>query len=240
MNAEEVPVNIGLASRILEEYQGKRGHLAEILQDSEVVRLLSQSREFRDSVFLAIHQPLLTRPGTVPAESHGLYEHADFTSFLSALQPISPSAGEPSLSDYYTFLSNAVRSASDVNYWALKSGENMKDFQKALQFFYTSYSKSIKDSPEVVAVEKVYREALDTARKQKAAGFDPANYLRPNDKGISPWDLAVLVELKKVLPQKPSDPLNLRQKMYGTIAKAKLTSSLAVFEPPGSPAAGIT
>ncbi len=178
-----------------------KGHLGGLFHESpEMEKLfLSRTREgrrFRDQVFLKIHHSILMDQKNSSHDNFGLYERADFSTFIGLLHtgfekyriPETNQSMGQALSDYYNNLSNAIRQCRDLDFWASKPGANIQDFNKSLSLFQNEYINAATMLPAVNAAFRAYELTLRSIMSSNDGYIPPAliEYTAP---GLgSEWD----------------------------------------------------
>lgn len=155
-----------------------------------------RSGRFRNRVFLSIHSPVITDQRNSSHDNFGLYERADFTTFLdtlrSGLSNIKVTETGESMgiawADYFNNLSNAIRQARDIDFWASQPAASVENFNKSLGMFQNEYTYHAVSLPAVAAAFRAYESTLRSIQTSND-GYIPPGLIEYNfaNKG-SFWD----------------------------------------------------
>jgi hypothetical protein len=189
-------------NRFLEAMTDYKGHFGSLLEQNPEMKKLFYSldsekgRKFRDKVFLRIHSAILSDRRNSSSENFGLYERADFTSFIDLIRSglaeytvrdTGLSLGQ-TLSDYYNNLSNGIRQSRDIDYWATQPAANFESFTKSLGMFQNEYIKHAMMFPAVNAAFRAYETTLRSIMNSND-GYLPPSFFEYNvETGGRGWD----------------------------------------------------
>jgi hypothetical protein len=164
-----------------------KGRLGDILaQNPEMEKLFlgtgEKSGRFRNRVFLKIHSSVINDQRNASHDNFGLYERADFTSFVDLLRiglgkVTVPETGESlgqAWTDYYNNLSNAIRQSRDIDFWASQPGASVENFNKSLGMFQNEYTSHAMSIPAVVAAFRAYETTLRSIMASNDGYIPPA------------------------------------------------------------------
>lgn len=188
------------------------GHFGGYLEGNpNLKRLLwgdsEKSIRFRNQVFLTIHSGILTSKHRPSQETFGLYERADFISFLNILRSGMADRTRPKTSetfgqtwiDWYSQLSETISQCRDIDYWASQPGADIENFQRSLALFKNEYFAQAMTIP---AVEQAFRLYQTTLRSIQAAndGYIPPGMVDYSaGKMSSEWDNMTFSMLRKLM-----------------------------------------
>lgn len=168
-----------------------------------------ESRRFRDRIFLAIHGAVLTDQRNDSNRNFGLYEMADFTTFLDVLrtelgkykvEETNRTLGE-TLVDHYNNLSNTIRQCRDIDHWAAQPAATIENFNRSLGLFQNEYVKTAFNIPAVNAAFRAYETVLRSIMTSND-GFIPNGLIDYNDTyGASYWDNQSKMLLEQMIKQ---------------------------------------
>jgi len=171
----------------LKEMVVRKGRLGDLLvANKEMYKLFTgigdESRRFRDRAFLKIHSGILLDQRNSSEHNFGLYERADFTSFIDLLRAElgdfkDKETGLPLgqvLGDHYNNLSNAVRQSRDIDFWASQPGATSENFNKSLILFQNEYVKEALIMPGVNAAFRAYETVLRSIISSNDGYLPPA------------------------------------------------------------------
>lgn len=193
---------------------GRLGQLLELNPEMEKLFVgnvskeeLSRSAEFRDQVFLTIHSQILTDRRSSSHENFGLYERADFTTFVNLLRSsmadrIRPATGMTygqTWVEWYVSLSNTIRLSRDIDFWASQPGAKIDDFNKSLSLFQNEYSVQALSIPAVEQAFRAYEDSLQSIKDSNDGYIPPALVGYDPMHGISYWDQRSQEMLEKMI-----------------------------------------
>lgn len=177
--------------------KGRLGGLLKLNPEMEELFLGTGERSgrFRTRIFLKIHSAILSDQRNASRDNFGLYERADFTTFVDLirmrLELIVPETGETlgkTWVDHFNNLSSAIRQSRDIDFWASQPGANIENFNKSLGMFQNEYTYQATGIPAVVAAFHAYEVALRSIIDTND-GYLPPALIEYNDalKGFF-WD----------------------------------------------------
>ncbi|MCJ7739929.1 hypothetical protein MUP32_01250, partial [Candidatus Microgenomates bacterium] len=175
LKAEKVVMKEGITNEteFFGEMAKRKGRLGDLFElNPEMEKLLygldDKSRRFRDKVFMNIHSRVMSDRRNSSNDNFGLYERADFSTFIDLLkvelsgfrvESTGRNLGE-TLSDHYNNLSNAIRQCRDIDFWASQPGANAENFNKSLGMFQNEYVKEALNIPAVTMAFRAYETVL--------------------------------------------------------------------------------
>jgi len=226
LRTQAPPVAEGIVDedRFLKELARHKGRLGELLaRNPEMERLFlgtgERSGRFRNRIFLKIHSSVINDQRNSSHDNFGLYERADFTSFVDLLRiglgKIKiPETGESlgqAWADYYNNLSNAIRQSRDIDFFASQPAASIENFNKTLGMFQNEYTSHVMSIPAVVAAFRSYETVLRSIMSSND-GYIPPSLIEYNAaKKGSFWDQRAREMLKNmiamgVIPDLARDP----------------------------------
>jgi hypothetical protein len=169
--------------------------------------LTPEGGRFRNRVFLKIHSPIISDQRNSSHDNFGLYERSDFTQFIDMLRiglgkTTNEKTGESlgqGWADYYNNLSNTIRQARDLDFWASQPAATIENFNKSLGMFQNEFTSHAISLPAVSAAFRAYEATLRSIQDSNDGYIPPAmiEYVA-NNKG-SFWDQRSKEMLKQMV-----------------------------------------
>src|SRR3989338_5156661 len=193
-------------------------HMYELL-----IGLTPESRRFRDRVFLGIHAAVLTDQRNESQRNFGLYEMADFSTYLDLLRielgkytvkTTGISLGE-TLIDHYNILSNTIRQCRDIDHWTYQPGATFQNLHRNMALFQNEYLKVAFNIPAVNTAFRAYETVLRSIMTSND-GFIPPGLIEYSDThGVSYWDNQARALTQQTIKQGSVPDIQRDEKIYG-------------------------
>lgn len=190
------------------------GYLVRLLDSSPEMKKLFLSTDekgykFRNKIFLKIHAQILTQKRESSNDNFGLYERADFTSFINLLRSGMGDIKVPSYGkslgltwgEWYTNLSNTIRHSRDIDFWASQPAASMDNFNKSLAMFQNEYTAQALSIPAVDQAYRAYETTLNIIRDTNDGYIPPALVEFDPVKNTNFWDDEAQNILTKMISQ---------------------------------------
>lgn len=187
-------------------------YLGQLLEQNPEIRKLlvgdsKASARLRNRLFLKIHASVLSQRRESFHENFGLYERADFTTFLNLVRSemsgkrrmeTGTSVGQTWI-DWYVGLSNSIRLTRDIDFYASQPGIDPENFGRSISFYQNEYNAQMMSIP---GVEQAFRAYLASIRAIKSYndGYIPPGMVEYHSGRLtSEWDNMAYEYLKKMI-----------------------------------------
>lgn len=214
LREETPPMKAGINSEeeFLREIVLHKGRLGGLFAQNPAMhelfrQLTPEGGRFRQKIFLKIHSSVILDARNSSHDNFGLYERADFTTFvdmvrdeLSGLKM--PATGESlgrTWADYFNNLSNAIRQSRDLDFWASQPAASIGNFNKSLGLFQNEYTYHMMGIPAVEAAFRAYEATLRSIMTSCDGYISPGVVEYDARWGGSFWDLKSKAMLQQMI-----------------------------------------